>query len=158
MSLRPFGDSGTFSHMIAGLLANARAMTVFLNPTEASYSRLGSHKAPGYVSWSAENRSQLVRIPAAAGEYRRAELRSPDPCANPYLAFALMIDAGLHGIESRLPLPERADINLYKAGPQVLAGFDRLPESYAEACSAAMSSDFIRAHIPAEIMTIYCGK
>ncbi len=158
MSLRPFGDSGTFSHMIAGLLANARAMTVFLNPTEASYSRLGSHKAPGYVSWSAENRSQLVRIPAAAGEYRRAELRSPDPCANPYLAFALLIYAGLYGIDNRLSLPERADVNLYKASPQIPAGFERLPKSYAEACDAALASDFIRSHIPSDILAIYCEQ
>ena len=78
MSLYPF-DEETFSHMIAGVLANIKPMTLFLNPSENSYLRLGQHKAPAYVSWSAENRSQLVRIPAAAGEYRRMELRSPDP-------------------------------------------------------------------------------
>jgi hypothetical protein len=84
-------------YMIAGILKHIQAMTVFFNPSEASYKRLGSNKAPGYVSWSAQNRSQLVRIPAAMGEYRRAELRSPDPGANPYLAFALMIYAGYYG-------------------------------------------------------------
>ena len=82
-----------FRYMIAGILDKACDMTAFLNPTENSYMRFGSCKAPGYVSWSSENRSQLVRVPAAVGEYRRAELRSPDPTANPYLAFALMICA-----------------------------------------------------------------
>ena len=158
MSIKPFEESDKFSQMIAGILDNVRAMTVFLNPTEDSYRRLGRNKAPGYVSWSAGNRSQLVRIPAAAGEYRRAELRSPDPCANPYLAFALLIYAGLDGIDRKAQLPPAADINLYKADAATLSNFEKLPESYAEACRAASESDFIKAHIPAAILDIYCGK
>ena len=157
MSFRPFEGTKTFSGMIAGLLEQIRPMTAFLNPTEASYQRLGRNKAPGYVSWSAENRSQLVRIPAAVGEFRRAELRSPDPCANPYLAFALMIYAGLQGIEKGMPLPEPADLNLFKADPAALARFEKLPATFREACSICAASDFIRAHIPAEILSIYCG-
>ena len=158
MSLRPLNDNDTFRGMIAGILKNVRSMTAFLNPAEESYQRLGKNKAPGYISWSAENRSQLVRIPAAVGEFRRAELRSPDPYANPYLAFALMIYAGLDGIQNQLVLSEPADINLYKADPETLAQFERLPESFSEACSAAASSDFIRAHMPAEITAIYCNR
>ena len=158
MSVKPLEDPGVFRGMIAGILGNVRAMTAFLNPTEASYSRLGKNKAPGYVSWSAENRSQLIRIPAAVGEFRRAELRSPDPCANPYLAFALMIWAGLQGIGSGAPLPEPADINLYKAAPETLARYEKLPASFGEACAAAAASDFIRAHVPAEILSIYCER
>ena len=157
MSLRPFRDED-FSCMIAGVLKNAGAMTAFLNPSGASYRRLGSHKAPGYVSWSAENRSPLVRIPAAAGEYRRAELRSPDPSANPYLAFALLIYAGLEGIQNRLPLCEPSDFNLYTASPDVLAGYEKLPVSYELACRKAAASDFIRKYIPAEVLAIYCGR
>ncbi|MBP3736444.1 MAG: glutamine synthetase [Lachnospiraceae bacterium] len=158
MSLRPFGSGAEFSAMIAGILKHAPAMTAFLNPHEDSYRRLGSHKAPRYVSWSAENRSQLVRIPAAEGEYRRAELRSADPTANPYLAFSLMIYAGLDGITNRLPLCASSDINLYTAAPEVLSTFEKLPESFEEACRAAASSDFIRAHIPEQILDIYCRK
>ena len=158
MSLRPLNDNNTFRGMIAGILKNVRAMTAFLNPTEESYQRLGKNKAPGYISWSAENRSQLVRIPAAVGEFRRAELRSPDPYANPYLAFALMIYAGLDGIQNQLVLPEPADINLYKAEPEILAQYEKLPGSFAEACSAAASSEFIHAHIPQEITSIYCNR
>lgn len=158
MSLRPFDDGKAFSHMISGVLKNARAMTVFLNPCEASYKRLGSHKAPRYVSWSAENRSQLVRIPAAVGEYRRAELRSPDPTANPYLAFALIIYSGLDGITNKLKLCDSSDINLYTAGAEVLSAYEKLPGNFEEARKAAASSDFIRAHVPSEILAIYCGK
>lgn len=158
MSLRPFDDGKLFSHMIAGILENVRAMTAFLNPGEASYKRLGSHKAPRYVSWSRENRSQLVRIPAAVGEYRRAELRSPDLAANPYLAFALMIYAGLYGITNKLALCEPSDINLYTADAEILSTYEKLPGSFREACKIAASSDFIKARIPSEILAIYCGK
>lgn len=90
---------------IAGVLKNITDMTVFLNPTEESYERLGSKKAPRYISWSAENRSQLIRIPAAFGKFKRAELRSPDPTANPYIAYALMIYAGLDGFKTTSSFP-----------------------------------------------------
>ena len=83
MSVKPNETSKNLCYMIAGILDKIEEMTVFLNPTENSYKRFGHSKAPGYISWSDENRSQLVRIPAAVGEYRRAELRSPDPTANP---------------------------------------------------------------------------
>ena len=154
MSMNPFDEERFFS-MIAGILARVREMTLFFNPSAASYQRLGRHKAPAYVSWSKENRSQLVRIPAAEGRYRRAELRSPDPGANPYLAFALMIYAGLDGINNSIPLPDAADLNLYSADPAVLSRYEKLPESYTEACEAAASSSFIHKYIPAEILTIY---
>ena len=158
MSVKPCDDPDNLYYMIAGVLDKVVDMTAFLNPTEASYQRFGTHKAPGYVSWSSENRSQLVRIPAAVGEYRRAELRSPDPLANPYLAFALMIYAALSGLESRQPLPEAANINLYKADAQTLSRFRKLPETLNAACSIAAESDFIKAHIPAAILDIYCHQ
>ncbi len=149
-------NDAVFNSMIAGILENIKDMTAFLNPSENSYRRLGRNKAPRYISWSAENRSQLIRIPAAAGKYRRAELRSPDPFANPYLAFALMIYAGLGGIERSLKLPDSADINFYKASAEELSRFDKLPDSFREACKIASASGFIREHIPPEILSIYC--
>ena len=158
MSVRPFDSETVFSNMIAGILEHAGAMTAFLNPGEISYKRLGSQKAPRYVSWSHENRSQLIRIPAAVGEYRRAELRSPDPTANPYLAFALMIYAGLDGITRKLELREPADMNLYAASPDVLSSYEKLPASFREACRIASASEFVREHIPSEILAIYCGE
>ena len=158
MSVKPSDSSENLCYMIAGVLEKVVEMTAFLNPTEESYNRFGMDKAPGYVSWSSENRSQLVRIPAAVGEYRRAELRSPDPMANPYLAFTLMIYAALNGLENKLDLPEAANINLYKADAETLARFKKLPESLSDACKVAAASEFIKKHIPTAILDIYCNK
>ena len=144
--------------VIAGILAHITEMTAFLNATEESYHRFGVGKAPGYISWSRENRSQLIRIPAAEGEYCRAELRSPDPTANPYLAFALLIYAGLYGIQSKPKLPEGADFNLFKADAAATANLARLPETLRSACQAAADSAFIRAHLPQAIRDIYCNR
>lgn len=143
---------------IAGIMDKARELTLFLNPIEESYRRLGSSKAPGYITWSSENRSQLIRIPAAPQEQYRAELRSPDPAANPYLAYALLIYAGLDGIERRLPLPESADVNLYAASARTLSRYRRIPASLHEAAAAAMDSEFIRAHLPKLILSAYCER
>ena len=158
MSVRPYQDDEVFSSMIAGILLHAGEMTAFLNPSEDSYRRLGSYKAPRYITWSRENRSQLVRVPAADGEYRRAELRSPDPAANPYLAFSLLIHAGLEGIGQRLPLCAQSDFNLYTASEQTLSSLEKLPESLEEARRKAAASAFIREHVPTGILTAYCGK
>ena len=158
MSVNPDETSENLYYMIAGVLDKAEDMTAFLNPTENSYKRLGNNKAPGYISWSNENRSQLIRIPAAADEYRRAEFRSPDPTANPYLAFALMIYAGLYGLQNKLNMPNAADFNLYKASAEILTKFKKIPENFSSACEIAMASEFIKAHIPAAILNIYCNK
>lgn len=158
MSVKARNNSDQLCSMIAGVLDKAEDMTAFLNPTENSYARFGSCKAPGYISWSGENRSQLVRIPAAVGEYRRAELRSPDPTANPYLAFTLMIYAGLHGIRNKLELPMVADVNLYRADPAILSKYRKLPADLETACAIAAESDFIRACIPEAILNIYCNR
>ena len=158
VSVKPSDNSENLRYMIAGVLDKVTDMTVFLNPTEDSYKRFGMDKAPGYVSWSSENRSQLVRVPAAVGEYRRAELRSPDPMANPYLAFTLIIYAALNGLENKLDLPEAANINLYKADAETLTKFKKLPSSLCDACKAAATSAFIKEHIPAAILDIYCKK
>lgn len=157
MSVQPLQDEAVFGAMIAGVLDKADQMTAFLNPTENSYLRLGKNKAPGYVSWSHENRSQLVRIPAAQGEYRRLELRSPDPAANPYLAFALMIHAALDGIERGLPLPVPADFNTFTADQTVLAAYKKLPDTLDQARRIAGQSTFIGTHLPAAVIAAYCG-
>ncbi|MCQ2488507.1 MAG: glutamine synthetase family protein [Clostridia bacterium] len=158
MSVKPCECSENLCYMIAGVLDKVVEMTAFLNSTEESYKRFGHSKAPGYVSWSSENRSQLVRIPAAVGEYRRAELRSPDPMANPYLAFTLIIYAALIGLEKKIDLPKAANVNLYKADAETLANFKKLPEDFSSACKIAASSEFIKEHIPAAILDIYCNN
>ncbi len=144
--------------VIAGIMDKIPELTVFLNPREDSYLRLGSCKAPGYISWSGENRSQLIRIPAAPQEHYRAELRSPDPTANPYLAYALLIDAGLYGIRNGLTLPESADVNLFTADPATLRRFARLPGSLSEAAERARSSGFLREHLPELILNAYTER
>ena len=144
--------------VIAGIMARIREITAFLNPTENSYLRLGSRKAPGYLSWSSENRSQLIRIPAAPGLNKRAELRSADPGVNPYLAFALLIHAGLDGIEAGLPLPPSADLNLFTAPEEILRGFERLPTTLREANALALESAFVRRTVPEAIISAYCER
>ncbi|MBQ1847297.1 MAG: glutamine synthetase [Clostridia bacterium] len=156
ISVRNSAGLDKLNEMIAGILGKAVPMTVFLDPTEDSYKRLGQMKAPRYVSWSAENRSQLIRVPAASGEYRRAELRSPDPTANPYIALTLMIRAGLYGIENGIVLPAPTDINLYKADEKTLSPLKKLPQSLTAAKAAALSDEFIRKYVPERIIDIYC--
>lgn len=141
--------------LVPGLMRRIREMTRLLNPVENSYARLGRDKAPSCVTWSEENRSQLVRVPAAAGEYKRVELRSPDNAANPYLAFTLMIYACLEGIEAQLPLPEPTNLNLFRTDEATLRHFDRLPATLQEATALAAESDFLRAHIPAQVLAGY---
>ena len=151
-------DETLARHMIAGILKNIGDMTLFLNPTENAYARLGKQKAPSYITWSHENRSQLVRIPAAVGEYERMELRSPDPTSNPYLAFALMIRASLEGLQKEYPLEPAADFNLFTADAQTLSQFRKLPGSLGEARQCAQVSPFIQKYIPQAILDSYCGK
>lgn len=158
VSVKDTSHSDCLSHMIAGILEKIRDITIFLNPTENSFQRFGHDKAPRYISWSRENRSQLVRIPAAVDEYRRAELRSPDPSANPYLAFALIIYAGIYGIENNLELPDAVNYNLYKADKAFLARLKELPKDTVEAREVALFSSFVQEHIPDAILDIYCGR
>ena len=155
ISVKPNENDENQKYVLAGILEKIVDMTAFLNPTENSYDRFGENKAPGYVSWSSGNRSQLIRIPAAVGEYRRIELRSPDPTANPYLAFALIIYAGIYGIKNKLALPEESDINFYKADEETLKKFTKLPSNFDSAKKTAAASDFIKEHIPSDLLKVY---
>lgn len=155
LSVKSKTGKDVMPQVIAGILMHISDMTVFLNTTEDSYLRFGSSKAPQFISWSSENRSQLIRIPAAEGEYKRAELRSPDPLCNPYLAFALIIRAGLDGIRQNLVLPPAADVNLYSASDEVKAKYKQLPKSFKEAKKAAQNSSFITKNLPKAIVSYY---
>ena len=150
------GDDFVMHRAMGGILKHIRDMTLFLNPQEGSYQRLGANKAPKYISWSTDNRSQLIRVPAADGEYRRFELRSPDCTANPYLAFALLIWAGLDGILNNIALPESSNVNLYTASPKDLWGLETLPQTRNAAAKATLSSEFIRAHLPQSLTEYFC--
>ena len=158
ISVKSANGDDNLPYVIGGILDKTAQMTAFFNPLPDSYLRFGHDKAPKYISWSSENRSQLVRIPAAIGEYRRAELRSPDPTANPYLAFALIIYAGLDGINRKLDLPVVSDFNLFKAGPDILDNMKTIPQTLQKACEIAKQSEFISKHIPKSIIDIYCNR
>ncbi len=143
-------------HIVAGILEYVEDMTVFMNPSQDSYKRLGSSKAPGIVAWADENRSTLIRIPAAFGEFKRAELRSPDPLANPYLAFGLLIYAGLAGMDKGMNAPDKITRNLYREPADSLP-VKRLPGSLSEAVKTASESSFLKEVVPAELLGAYLG-
>lgn len=140
---------------IAGILSKAKEITAFLNPLVNSYERFGKFEAPKYISWSHQNRSQLIRIPAATGEKTRMELRSPDSSINPYIAFSLIIGAGLYGIENSIELPEAINENLYTASNDILKNIETLPENLEEALNIAKNSEFIKEIIGEEVLKRY---
>lgn len=142
---------------MAGIMKYIRDITLFLDPREESYNRLGRQKAPEYVSWSEQNRSQLIRIPASEEERRRIELRSPDPSCNPYLAYTLLIYAGLSGMEENLEPAPSLDMNLFTADAAVTDGLARLPETLQAAAAVAERSEFVRKYVPEDIIRLY-GK
>ncbi len=153
-----FKDPGKASIMesfLAGILARAAEMTLFLNPIINSYDRFGEYEAPKYVSWSQEGRSQLLRIPVAADGGRGMELRSPDPSLNPYLAFALILHAGLDGIEQRLTLPPAAEANLNIADSSVTDSLELLPTSLNEAIELAENSEFVKKYLDEQLLNAY---
>lgn len=110
-----YGLSAVALHFIAGLLEHAEGMTAITNPLVNSYKRLvPGFEAPVNVAWSTSNRSALVRVPAKRGTSTRAELRMPDPSCNPYLALAVMLAAGLDGVEQQLEPPPAIARNIFK--------------------------------------------
>ena len=148
-----FAPDSEAGYFVAGILAHARELTAFCNPVPNSYARLGANEAPLYVSWSRQNRSQLVRLPSAHGEFCRVELRGPDPAGNPYLVIGLILAAGLDGIERKLPLPEAVNRNLFH--PSAAAGLESLPRTLREAITVAGQSEFISAELPVALQNKY---
>jgi glutamine synthetase len=130
------GLSEEARHYLAGILTHARAFTAITNPLVNSYKRLvPGYEAPCYVAWSPKNRSPLVRVPASRGLSTRIEVRSPDPAANPYLALAVMLKAGLDGIKNKLALAPHTDRNIYvmDESERKDAGIENLPASIIDA-------------------------
>ncbi len=130
------GLSQTAKYYLAGILSHARSFAAITNPLVNSYKRLvPGYEAPCYVAWSAKNRSPLVRIPASRGLSTRIEVRNPDPAANPYLALAVMLKAGLDGIKNKLELPPAVDRNIYvmSEAEREANGIESLPATLKEA-------------------------
>lgn len=130
------GLSQTARQFIAGTLKYARGFTAITNPSVNSYKRLvPGYEAPVYIAWSETNRSPLIRIPSARGKSTRVELRSVDPSANPYLALAVMLKAGLQGIKDELDVTTPIDENIFdmSAKEREEAGIISLPGSLRQA-------------------------
>jgi glutamine synthetase len=142
-----FNLSSTANAFIGGLLEHAPAITAVTNPTVNSYKRLiPGYEAPIYIAWSDVNRSALIRKPASrTSKGTRIELRSPDPSCNPYLALAVMLKAGLDGIERGLDAPEPVRENIYEFDEQKQAeyGIEHLPGSLGKALDALENDDVI---------------
>jgi len=142
----PSGLSLLAKHYIGGLLKHAKAITAITNPTVNSYKRLvPGYEAPVDVTWSAHNRSSLIRIPSLRGNTTRMEYRSPDPAANPYLAMTVMLAAGLDGIVNKIdPGPQITestyDLSLLHRKER---GIQSLPDNLREALEALTEDDVI---------------
>jgi glutamine synthetase len=134
---------------IAGVLTHARELTAVTNQWVNSYKRLiVGYEAPVYISWARNNRSALVRVPPTKKGKRdstRIEYRAPDPSANPYLAFAAVLAAGLTGVEKEYELPSEAASNLYELSPaqRLAEGIDSLPGSLSEAVDRMERSELM---------------
>ena len=155
---KPGEHSKAAESFIAGILSKAAELSVFLNPLANSYERLGKFEAPKYATWSHQNRSQLIRIPAAIGERVRMELRSPDPSMNPYLGFALILSAGLDGIDAGLELPPATDLDLSKVKDNQLEELTLLPQNLDEAIALAEKSSFVKNVMGAELLEKYLDE
>jgi glutamine synthetase len=134
-------------YFIGGVIRYMKGMTVIMNPLVNSYKRLVSgYEAPGYIAWSATNRSPLIRIPASRGEETRIELRSPDPAANPYLVLAVCLAAGLEGIRCHIEPPAEVPENIYEMAEEerVSRGIEALPANLYEAVMELKQDSFIR--------------
>lgn len=127
---------------IAGILYRIKEITAILNPTVNSYKRFGAFEAPKYLSWSHKNRAQLIRIPASTGEFSRMELRSADCTCNPYLAFTLLIEAGLEGIEKKRQLSKPIDGDIYEVVKN--KKMEALPKNLGEALNSMKNSSFVK--------------
>ncbi|NQT20056.1 MAG: glutamine synthetase [Planctomycetes bacterium] len=142
--------SQTARHYIAGLMKHAPEMTLVLNQWVNSYKRLvPGYEAPVYISWARRNRSDMIRVPMykpGKEEATRVELRSPDPACNPYLAFAVMLAAGLEGIEKKYELPEPIEENIYEMSEErrEQLGIATLPEDLWEAIQVTEKSELVR--------------
>jgi len=153
----PMNISDTARHYVAGLLCHASELTAVTNQWVNSYKRLvPGYEAPVYVSWAQMNRSALVRVPAfdkKRPNSARVEYRSPDPACNPYLAFAVLIGAGLEGVTSKLKLGPPTSDNIYRmtAKERKAAGIGSLPSDLYGALLEAESSPFVRATLGDEM-------
>ena len=141
------GLSSVAYNFIAGVLKHIKEICPITNPLVNSYKRLvPDYEAPVYITWSAKNRSPLIRVPSAREEGTRIELRSPDPSSNPYLVLACLLLAGLEGIKYNLEPPKCVDKNIFDLNREERKreNIESLPESLHEAVAYMQKSDLVK--------------
>ncbi len=141
------GVSKEAYYFIGGIIRHMKGMTAVTNPLVNSYKRLvPGYEAPVYIAWSATNRSPLIRIPASRGEGTRIELRCPDPSANPYLALAVCLRAGLDGIGNKIEPPASVDCNIFAMTEEEKRnlGIEAIPGTLIEAVYELEKDGFIQ--------------
>ncbi len=142
-------------YFIAGIMDKIKDITLFLNTNNNSYERFGKYEAPQYISWSKQNRSQLIRIPTAENDTKRMELRSADSALNPYLAFALIVYAGINGIKNKTQLKPAVDKNLYDQKSVKDENLGMLPQNLGEAITFAQNSSFLKQHLTEQLLNTF---
>ncbi len=146
---------------IAGQMKHIKGMSCVLSPTVNSYKRLvPGYEAPVYICWAQRNRSALVRIPRYSPgreQSTRAELRCPDPSCNPYLAFAVMLKAGLEGVRKKMQLKDPVEEDVYKFGPGERQKYEieTLPGSLGEALAALKEDDIVKETLGSHTLPLY---
>ncbi|MFT5284609.1 MAG: glutamine synthetase [Planctomycetota bacterium] len=150
------GISKTMQHYIGGLLAHARGFCAVTNPIVNSYKRLvPGYEAPTHLAWSMRNRSPLIRVPDRRGIATRCELRSPDPACNPYLAFTVMLAAGLDGVKNATEPPPPVAANVYdmSARERGRLKIKSLPSDLGDALDQLEKSSVMREALGEHIFT-----
>ena len=143
-------------YFLGGLMKHAYNYTAIINPTVNSYKRLvPGYEAPVYIAWAGSNRSPLIRVPASRGMGTRLELRSVDPMANPYLALAVLLEAGLDGIINKIDAPDPVETNIYSMSPEERkeAGIIDLPSTLRNALKALETDEVVRQALGNHIYT-----
>lgn len=145
-------------YFIGGIMKHMKGMTAITNQLVNSYKRfVPGYEAPVYIAWSAKNRSPLIRIPAVKGEGTRVELRSPDSAANPYLALAVCLAAGLDGIENEIMPPKSVDQNIFEMSKieKKAARIEALPRNLLDAIRELEKDEFIKDVLGEHLTEIY---
>ena len=145
-------------YFIGGIMKHMKGMSVITNPLVNSYKRLvPGYEAPIYIAWSATNRSPLIRIPASRGAGTRVELRCPDPAANPYLALAVCLAAGLDGIRNQITPPESVTENVFemRLSKKNQLGIESLPADLGEAIHEFEADTYIQEILGTHITEKY---
>ena len=145
-------------YFMGGVIKHIKAIAAITNPIVNSYKRLvPGYEAPVYIAWSTRNRSPLIRVPAKRGASTRVELRNPDPSCNPYFALAVVLQAGLDGIENKIAPPPPVNANIYEMTREERAanGIESLPINLAHAIQELEKDELIKDALGEHVYNLY---